>query len=277
MDGFRESTHLALRGRDMREVKAKALGNLEKHDINTNILAVVGKGINEDEVGEILSFGIERHFVRSVNYHTLAFTGSGGRDFARDHENVTTLPDIMKLIEAQSEFMRMSDFSPIPAPHPLCESNTYLLMTSDGKPPIPVPRLMEKGKYPEVFENVAVLRPDDRLRVRLKAVIDYLDARGERTEDTTRALEFFRQLTRDCFPERGHVSQEERARICERAIKAVFLIPYMDEFNLDLTRLRACVAMQALPDGRLVPSCACYPLHRYADKRLFPDGRPVLA
>ena len=116
------------------------------------------------EVGAVMEYGLKKDFVRAINYHTLAYTGKGGREFKRDSSNVTTIPDIMKLIAEQNGFLRPSDFSPIAAPHPLCESNTYLLMTQDGGDPIPVPRLMEEGRYPEVLENVAVLRADDSLQ-----------------------------------------------------------------------------------------------------------------
>jgi hypothetical protein len=146
-----------------------------------------------------------------------------------------------------------------------------MLMTDDGGPPIPLSRLIAPESYHELVVNQAILRPDDRLRSRLEQVIDQLYAKEHPTEEARRALGTFRNLLERCFPLDRHISAEEREWICERAIKAVFLIPYMDEYNLDLTRLRSCVSMQAVPDGRLIPNCSYYPIHRLTDPRFFPQ------
>ena len=166
----------------------------------------------------------------------------------------------------------MKDFAPIPAPHPLCETNAYLLMPEVGAP-IPLTRVVPRERYFELVVNQAILRPDERLEERIKEVIDYLYAVQAPDDEQKRALATFRSLLARCFPVDGSTTAEMRERMCERAIKAVFLIPYMDEYNLDLTRLRSCVSMQATPDGRLIPNCAYYPLHRLNDPRFFPKGK----
>ena len=279
IDGFRESTHILLRGMDTRVLKEQALAHLGEYEVNTNILCVVAKGVNEDEVGQVLDLGMRLPFVRGVTFHTMVYTGKGGKHFPRDARVVITTPDIMKLLANQTQGrLTMADFTPIPAPHPLCETNVYMLMPEEGEP-IPLSRIVPKERYFDLVVNQAILRPDDRLEERLREVIDHLYACATPTDETRRALDSFRQLLRRCFPEDGALSAAERERICERAIKSVFIIPYMDEHNLDLTRLRSCVSMQATPDGRLIPNCAYYPLHRLNDPRFFPrdsSGRAKL-
>jgi uncharacterized radical SAM superfamily Fe-S cluster-containing enzyme len=272
VDGFRESTHMLLRGMDTRALKEQALAHLAEYDVNTNILCVVAKGVNEDEVGQVFDLGMRLPFVRGVTYHTMVYTGKGGKHFPRDSRTVITTPDIMRLLDQQTGGrLAMADFTPIPAPHPLCETNTYMLMPDEGLP-IPLSRVVPRDRYYELVVNQAILRPDERLEDRLKEMIDHLYARLDKTDEVTRALATFRNLLKRCFPPQGGVSADERERMCERAIKAVFLIPYMDEHNLDLTRLRSCVSMQATPDGKLIPNCSYYPIHRLNDPRFFPKG-----
>jgi 7,8-dihydro-6-hydroxymethylpterin dimethyltransferase len=273
IDGFRESTHILLRGMDTRLLKQQALAHLGEYDVNTNILCVVARGVNEDEVGAVLDLGMSLPFVRGVTYHTLVYTGKGGKHFPRDSRTVVTTPDIMRLLDEQTGGrIGMRDFSPIPAPHPLCETNTYVLMPEEGAP-IPLTRVVPKDKYFELVVNQAILRPDDRLEQRLQEIIDHLYAKADPTDETTRALATFRSLLKRAFPLEGGVTAAEREKMCEKMIKAVFLIPYMDEYNLDLTRLRSCVSMQATPDGKLIPNCAYYPLHRLNDPRFFGRGK----
>jgi uncharacterized radical SAM superfamily Fe-S cluster-containing enzyme len=276
IDGFRESTHMVMRGMDTRRVKEQALANLGELDVSTNLLCVVARGVNEDEVGAVLDLGMRLPFVRGVTYHTMVYTGKGGKFFPRDSRSVITVPDIMRLLDEQTGGrVAMRDFTPIPAPHPLCETNTYMLMTDDGQPPIPLSRIVPADRYFDLVVNQAILRPDDKLQDRLQEMIDHLFARPDRGADETRALATFRRLLDRCFPQGWHTTAAERERICERAIKAIFLIPYMDEHNLDLTRLRSCVSMQAVPDGRLIPNCSYYPIHRLTDPRFFKEGGRV--
>lgn len=274
IDGFRESTHMMLRGMDTREIKQRALDNLGEFDVNTNILCVVGRGVNEDEVGQVFELAMGLPFVRGVTYHTLVYTGKGGKNLPRDPATIITIPDIMRLLDEQtSGVLRRRDFSPIPAPHPLCETNAYMLVCDDGGSPQALSRLVPPGRYRDLVENQAILRPDDQLEQRLQEVIDHLYSRPDQDADTRRALSTFRSMLDRCFPTDHHLTRDERERHCERAIKGVFLIPYMDEYNLDLTRLRSCVSMQAVPDGRLIPNCSYYPIHRLTDPRFFPEGR----
>ena len=63
-DGFKSSTYEQLRGRDLTDIKKRALDNCERLGINTVPIMTLTRGINDDEVGQFLEFA--RSQVRSV-------------------------------------------------------------------------------------------------------------------------------------------------------------------------------------------------------------------
>ena len=57
-DGFRPSTYLKLRGEDVAAEKLTALQRLNDAGVFTTLVATVARGINEDEVGDIVLHGL---------------------------------------------------------------------------------------------------------------------------------------------------------------------------------------------------------------------------
>jgi uncharacterized radical SAM superfamily Fe-S cluster-containing enzyme len=67
-DGFRERTHREIRGRDLRARKRRALDNCAEAGLEVALVAAVERGMNEDEVGDIIRFGIEHPAVRGIAF-----------------------------------------------------------------------------------------------------------------------------------------------------------------------------------------------------------------
>ena len=64
----------------------------------------------------------------------MSYTGSGGRKVDFDPMRRITGTDLLHNIEAQSQgALKMSDFMPMPHPHPNCVAITYVLRLTDGR------------------------------------------------------------------------------------------------------------------------------------------------
>jgi 7,8-dihydro-6-hydroxymethylpterin dimethyltransferase len=63
-DGLDARTHLQIRGRDLREIKRRALANCAEAGLTVTLVAAVEHGPNEHEVGGIIRYGIEHPAVR---------------------------------------------------------------------------------------------------------------------------------------------------------------------------------------------------------------------
>ncbi|MFN7976209.1 MAG: radical SAM protein [Acidobacteriota bacterium] len=77
LDTFRPETDHAMLGADTVRAKLRALDLLEKHDVATTILPAVAAGLNDDEIRPLLDLVLTRPMMRSLELHTLTFTGQG--------------------------------------------------------------------------------------------------------------------------------------------------------------------------------------------------------
>ena len=67
-DGFKENTYKYLRGnKDLLRIKLKAIENLRKYKIPITLVCTLEKGINDDEIGKLLKFGINNPGIRGIN------------------------------------------------------------------------------------------------------------------------------------------------------------------------------------------------------------------
>src|SRR3989338_8660573 len=74
-DGFDDDVYKILRGEKLLETKLKALENLERLDIATDLVATIARGLNEKEMKKILDFGIGHSFVKEIFFLGCRFLG----------------------------------------------------------------------------------------------------------------------------------------------------------------------------------------------------------
>src|SRR5262249_1475988 len=126
LDTFRPETDHILLGANTVKAKLQALDLLEKYDVATTILPAVAAGLNDDEVGDLLQLVLTKPHVRSLELHTMTFTGQGGVGFQRSAR--ITIPDLHQRIDEATEGrIGWRDFVPSPLAHPHCYSICYVL------------------------------------------------------------------------------------------------------------------------------------------------------
>jgi uncharacterized radical SAM superfamily Fe-S cluster-containing enzyme len=153
-DGLAASTYRTLRGRDLLATKQRALDNLAEAGLYAVLVATVVEGVNDGEIGELLSFGLEHPAVLGVCYQPVTYAGRCLHH--RDPLQRTTLPDVLQALETQTDgLFRVSDFRPVPCPHPACSASTYAYVDGQGKSRqvIPIPRVIELDDYPDLVTN----------------------------------------------------------------------------------------------------------------------------
>ncbi len=167
-DGFAERTHLAIRGKDLRERKRAALDNCAEVGLTVTLVAAVEQDLNSDELGAIIQYGIAHPAVRSVAFQPVTHSG---RHVEFDPMTRLTNSDIIHGIADQlPEWFRPSDFVPVPCCFPTCRSITYLIVDSDpatGETTVvPIPRLIQIEDYLDYVSNRVI--PEDGVRAALE-------------------------------------------------------------------------------------------------------------
>jgi len=244
-DGVSAETYQTLRGRDLRAIKRQALDNLAQAGVYAVLVVTIVQGVNDREIGDILRFGLEHPAVLGVSYQPATFAGRCLEHHDPLHR--TTLPDVLHALEAQTEgLFRVSDFWPVPCPHPTCSACTYALV-NEGEV-MPIPRIVNVDDYLDFVTNRTVVMPD--LSVELKPAVEALwsmatvmgsDKATGNLSCTVCGIDINLPFDLDQLRERFF---------------GVFVHGFMDQHNFDMKRLMKCCIHQLLPDGRAVPFCA---------------------
>jgi uncharacterized radical SAM superfamily Fe-S cluster-containing enzyme len=130
-DGLRPSTYRALRGEDVAYEKLKALERLSEAGVNTTLVMTVQRGVNEDEVGDVVRAGLETPSCAGLAIQP-AF--ASGRSSGIDPMSRTTPTGVLRRLDAQTRgLLGASDFIPLPCSHRDCSDIAYLLRADDGK------------------------------------------------------------------------------------------------------------------------------------------------
>src|SRR5438874_5209307 len=197
LDTFRPEVDHILLGANTVKAKLEALKLLEKHDVATTILPAVAMGLNDSEVGDLLQLVLTRPHIRSLELHTLTFTGQGGVGFQRSAR--ITIPDLHRRIEVATENrIEWRDFVPSPLAHPHCYSICYVLCLDDGGY-VPFARLTSRAKLFELLQDSLYIEPREQLEQVFRDLIDDLWANPDRIPESASVLKTIKRLLSDMF------------------------------------------------------------------------------
>lgn len=74
-DSLSEGVLRALRGDDLRDVRRRALQELERHHVPTTLVCVVKKGLNDAEIGGVVDTALSYECVRGVTFQPMRAVG----------------------------------------------------------------------------------------------------------------------------------------------------------------------------------------------------------
>ena len=239
-DGFSSQTHEAIRGKDLLPTKLEALDRLAQAKLDVVLVPAIEKGVNHDEIGRIVQFGIEHPAVRGIAFQPVTHSG---RFIAFDPLDRETVADVIHGIAEQTDGMFVeSDFIPVPCCHPTCRSATYAYV-EDGQV-TPLPRVVEVDKYLDYITNRTLpeVRPD--VLEALEGLWSASSVPG--TDEATRRFE--------CAA--CNVSFSNETAYVKQHVFMIVIQGFADPYTLDLKALMKCCIGELVPDGRIIPFCA---------------------
>jgi hypothetical protein len=237
-DGLRRGTLEAIRGRDLREEKSRALDACKKAGLTVALVAAIERGVNEDEVGDVLRFGLAHPAVRAVVYQPVTHAG---RHLEFDPRTRLTNPDVIHaIVEQTGGALLASDFFPVPCCFPTCRSVTYLLV--EGQTVVPIPRVLRVEDHLDYVTNRVL--PDPAIRGALERLWSASAVPGSGS--------VAEQL--DCAMCR--IEHPEAVRDASGKAFMVVIQDFQDAYTLNVKQLMKCCVEQLAPDGRLIPFCA---------------------
>lgn len=133
-DGLRKETHLALRGRNMIEVREKSVQAIRKAELCCTLAIAVARGINDGEINDIVRYGVENiDTVRAINFQS-ASRFAGRYELAEDTSGYS-LSELIALIERES-CMDPGGFLTDVLGHPHCNAISLVYVIGDHFAPL---------------------------------------------------------------------------------------------------------------------------------------------
>ena len=242
-DGLRPETYLTLRGEDLLELKLLALDRMREAGLDVVLVAAVERGVNVDEVGALVEFGLRHPAVRGMVYQPVTHVG---RHVPFDPLERVTIPDVIHGIVQQTggRFV-LEDFVPVPCCFPTCQVNSYVFV--DGDSVIPLPRMLDIDKYLDYITNRAIPKPPNAADVQ-KALEGLWSSSAVAGTDKTAS-----QFQCACGPgmDLGYELSHLKEHIFQIGIK-----DFMDAYTFSVKQVMKCCVAVLVPDGRAIPFCA---------------------
>jgi uncharacterized radical SAM superfamily Fe-S cluster-containing enzyme len=123
-DSFERDPLMQLRGADLRRVRHDALEKLNRHNISTNLVVTLKKGLNDHEIGKTIDFALTQPCVRGVTFQPIQDAGRL-EDFNPATDRLT-LTEVRRKILEQTKVFRPEDVIPVPC-HPDSLAMAYAL------------------------------------------------------------------------------------------------------------------------------------------------------
>ncbi|MDD2715535.1 MAG: radical SAM protein [Candidatus Wallbacteria bacterium] len=264
-NSFNHETTAKIHGQDILDQKMKALENLEKHGVNTTLLNVSIKNLNDREIGDVLKFCLSHDFIRNLSIQNMTYTGFGGKDFGpREHLPIDEV--IGNICSAMPDVFTPDDFTPLPGSHPLCYSVCYFFHGQAGT--FPLKRLFSNEEYRRLLGSGYLIRPDESFQELLNSKIGEIYANRDTFPEADKILKILRDMILRLFPEK-RLSEFERQKEAEKCIKNIYIHSHMDEDNFDLSRIVRCGDLVPDTDGSFTPACSYNLFYRMHDERFW--------
>lgn len=234
-DSLNEGPLMDLRGADLRSVRRKALENLNKHNISTNLVVVVKKGLNDHELGDIIDFALKQPCVRGVTFQPIQHAGRV-EDYNMERDRLT-LTEVRRRILEQSDVFSPADIIPVPC-HPDALAMAYALKLDDKV--VPLTGLIDPAVLIEGRRNTIVYEFDDEVR-------DAVFSLFSTSHSPDSGIQSLKDLL-CCLP-----SAEAPEGLGYDNLFRVIIMQFMDAHAFDVRSVKkACVTI-VHPDGRLIP------------------------
>lgn len=234
-DSLRPHVYQALRGQDLLETKLEALERLNSAGLSTTLVTTLKKGLNDDELGDIVRFALTQRCVRGVTFQPVQ---DAGRNHAFDPgRDRLTLGEARTRLLQQDPLFAPEDIIPVPC-HPDCLAMGYALKLGDRV--VPLSGSIDPDKLLAAEHSTIVYERSDVMRNHLLELFSTASSPAGAATTLGQLL--------CCLPRvdlRGGLSYENVFR--------VLFVKFLDAHDFDVRSVkRSCIHI-AHPDGRLIP------------------------
>ncbi|MEJ2066290.1 MAG: radical SAM protein, partial [Reinekea sp.] len=234
-DSLKKAALENLRSADLRSVRRQALENLEEHNISTTLVVTVKKGVNDDEIGDIIDYALNFRCIRGITFQPIQDAGRN-ESFDKNRDRFL-LSDIRRAIYQQSKHFSPKDIIPLPC-NPESIGIAYALR--DGKNLTPVTSLFPKEELIKEVPNAVSFEKDLELK---QKVIDLFSLSSGDLNTAERMESLLCCLPK--IPALDKLSYENIFRIT--------IIQFLDRFNFCVGNVKRSCLHFVTEEGQIIP------------------------
>ncbi len=234
-DSMRRSALENLRGADLRRIREQALANLEEAGISTTLVCVIKKGVNDDEIGDIVRHALTYSCVRGVTFQPIQDAGRN-EGFDKNTDRML-LTDIRREIGLHSGVFNEDDIIPLP-----CNPDEIAIGYGlrDGRNVTPITRFIPKEEILAASPNTISFEKYPELRRRVFDLMS-LSVTGEATKSVLGDLLC-------CLPQ-----VEVPEDLGYDKVFRVVIVQFLDRYNFCIGAVKRSCIHFVTPQGKIIP------------------------
>ena len=233
-DSFKPEVLTALRGKDLTEIRQKALEKLNALNLSTTLVVTMQKGMNDDEAGAIIDFALKQRCVRGVTFQPVQVAG---RFEHEPDKNRLTLTEVRDAILNQTNVFTPNDLIPVPC-NPDALAMSYALKLNGNV--FPLTRYIDPAVLLDnTSKNTIVYEQDTKLHEQLIKIFSTGISVGRVSKDMFQLL--------CCLP------QVSAPGLSYENLFRVIIMRFIDAYDFDVRAIKKSCVHIVSKDGRIIP------------------------
>lgn len=233
-DSFKPQALQTLRGKDLTDVRIKALEHLNELNLSTTLVVTLQKGLNDDEIGKIIEFALKQRCIRGVTFQPTQIAGRV-ENFNPATDRIT-LTDVRQKIIDQTNIFQPNDLIPVPC-NPDALVMGYALKLAGQT--IPLTRYIDPAHLLDSGRNTIVYEQDSELHNHLLKIF----STGISVD---KVQENMKQLL-CCLP------QIHAPGLGYDNLFRIIIMRFIDAYDFDVRAIKKSCVHIVHKDGRIIP------------------------
>ncbi len=233
-DSFKPSVLEQLRGKDLTEVRIKALEHLNELNLSTTLVVTLQQGQNDDEIGAIIDYALQQPCVRGVTFQPTQVAGRT-ENFNPATDRIT-LTDVRRKILEQTNVFQANDILPVPC-NPDSLAMGYALKLNGEV--FPLTRYVDPMQLLDNSRNTIVYEQDEVLKAKMIDIFS-TGISVDRVEENLKSLLC-------CLP------QIEAPGLSYNNLFRIIIMRFIDAYDFDVRAIKKSCVHIVHKDGRIVP------------------------
>jgi len=233
-DSLKPGVLETLRGKDLSDIRMRALEKLNALNLSTTLVVTLQKGLNDDEIGSTIDFALKQRCVRGVTFQPVQIAGRFEHD---PDKNRLTLTEVRNGILSQTDVFKPHDIIPVPC-NPDALAMGYALKLNGQV--FPLTRYIDPAVLLDsTTRNTIVYEQDTQLHEQLIKIFSTGISVDKVTEDMHQLL--------CCLPQvyAPGLSYENLFRI--------IIMRFIDAYDFDVRAIKKSCVHIVSKDGRIIP------------------------